>query len=69
MGFISHHEIEWRLVGDGMGVMIVCELGMEDRFRPRCGIIATEDSEISLNFLVYPFSFIISLWMVGSGEE
>ena len=31
-GFISHHEVKWRLVGDRMGAVIVCKFGMEDRF-------------------------------------
>ena len=34
MGFISHHEVERRLVGDGMGAMIVGELSVGDRFGP-----------------------------------
>ena len=68
MGFISHHEIGQRLVGDGMRVVIVCEFSVGDRFRPRCGIIVAEDLEIGLDFLVYSFCFTISLRVVGSGE-
>ena len=32
MGFVSHHEVKQRLVGDGMGVVVVCEFSMGDRF-------------------------------------
>ena len=67
-GFISHHEIEWRLVGDGMGAVIVSEFCVGDRFGPRCGIIATEDTKIGLDFLVNSFSFAVRLGMIGGGE-
>ena len=30
MGFICHHEIEWRLVGNGMRAVIVGEFSVED---------------------------------------
>ena len=33
-GFISHHEIERRLVGDGTRAMIVGEFCMGDQFGP-----------------------------------
>ena len=33
-GFISHHEIERRLVRDGMGVVVVGEFCVGDRFGP-----------------------------------
>ena len=33
-GFISHHEIERRLIGDGMGAVVVGEFGVGDQFRP-----------------------------------
>ena len=32
MGFISHHEVKQRLIGDRVGVVIVCEFCMGDRF-------------------------------------
>ena len=32
--YISHHEIERRLVGDGVRAVIVSEFCMEDRFGP-----------------------------------
>ena len=68
MGFISHHEIEWRLIGDGVRVVIVCEFSMGDGFRPGCVIIATEDSEVGFDFLVYSFGFTVGLRVVGSGK-
>ena len=33
-GFISHHEIERRLVCDGMRTVVVGEFGVGDRFGP-----------------------------------
>ena len=33
-GFISHHEIERELTGDGVGAVIVGEFCMGDRFGP-----------------------------------
>ena len=62
MGFVPHHEVEQRLVGDEIRSVVMCEFGVRDRFGPRCRIIATEDSKISLHFLVYPFCFSVSLW-------
>ena len=60
--------MEWRLVGDGMGVVIVHKFYVGDRFRPRCGVTAAEDSEIGFNFLVYSFGFAVSLQVIGGGE-
>ena len=48
--------------------MIVCKFCVGDRFQPRCGVIATEDSEIGFYFLVYSFGFAISLRVIGGGE-
>ena len=33
-GFISHHEIERGLIGDGVRAVIVGEFGVGDRFGP-----------------------------------
>ena len=68
MGFIPHHEVEWRLVGDRIRAVIVCKFGMGDSFRPRCRIIAAEDLEIGFYLLVYSLSFAIGLRMIGSGK-
>ena len=32
MGFISHHEVKWGLIGDGMRAVIMRELSMGNRF-------------------------------------
>ena len=66
--FISHHEIEQRLVGDRMRVVIVSEFCMGDQFGPRCGIIATEDTKVGLDFLVDLFRFAVGLRVIGGGE-
>ena len=68
MGFISHHEVKWGLVGDGMRAVIMSEFGMGDVVCPRSGIVPTEDPKVHFDFLVYPFSFSIQLGMVGGGE-
>ena len=68
-GFISHHEIERRLVGDGMGAMIVSEFCVGDRFGPRCRIIAAEDTKIGLDFLVDLFRLSVGLQVIGGGER
>ena len=47
MGFVSHHKIEQRLISDRMRVVVMCEFGMGNRFRPGCGIIATVTRSIS----------------------
>ena len=67
-GFISHHEIEQRLVGNGMGVVIVSEFCVGDRFGPRCRIIAAEDMKVGFDFLVDSFRFAVGLQMIGGGE-
>ena len=59
MGFISHHEVKQRLVGDGMGAVIMGELGMGNVISPRSGVISTEDPEVRFDFLVYLLSFSI----------
>ena len=68
MGFISHHEIEQRLVGDGMGVVVMSEFCMGDRFGPRCGIIAAENTKIGLDFLIDLFRFSVRLRVIGGGK-
>ena len=59
MGFISHHEIEQRLVGNRLRVVIVSKFCMGDVVSPRSGVIAAEDLEVCFDFLVYPFSFSV----------
>ena len=68
-GFISHHEIERRLVGDRMGAVVVGEFSMGDRFGPRCGIIAAKDTKVGFDFLIDPFRFAVRLWVIGGGER
>ena len=68
MGFISHHEEEWRLVGYGMRAVIVGEFSKGDVLSPRSRVRAAEDPKIGFYFLVHTFSLPISLRVVGSGE-
>ena len=44
------------------------EFHVGDRFGPRCGIIATEDTKVGLNFLVDSFRFAVGLRVVCGGE-
>ena len=68
MGFISHHEEEWRLVGYRMRVVIVGEFSEGDVLSPRSRVRAAEDPKICLYFLVHAFGLPISLRVVDSGE-
>ena len=47
---------------------VVVEFGCDEKFCPFLGVVGTEDSEISLNFLVGSFSLPISLKVRGSGK-
>ena len=67
-GFISHHEIERRLIRDGMRAVIMSEFCVGDRFGPRCGIIAAEVAKVGFDFLVDSFSFAVRLGVISSGE-
>ena len=69
MGFISHHEIERGLIGDGMRAMVVSEFCVGDRFGPRCGVVAAKDTKIGLDFLIDSFRLTVGLWVVGGGER
>ena len=68
MGFISHHEEEWRLVGYRVRAVIVGEFSKGNVLSPGSWVRVTEDPKISFDFLVDAFSFPISLGVVGSGE-
>ena len=64
-GFKSQHEREG---GDFCGTMrngVVVEFGYGEKFCSFLGVVGTEDSEISLNFLVGSFGLPICLRVVG----
>ena len=44
------------------------EFGCGEKFCPFLEVVGTEDSEISLNFLVGLFGLPISLRVIGGGE-
>ena len=69
MGFISHHEIEQELVGDGVRVVIMSKFSMGDVIGPRSGVVSTEDLKVCFNFLVYLFCFSVRLQMISGGER
>ena len=53
MGFITHHEVEWGLIGYGVRVVIMSEFGMGDIICPGSGVVPAEDSKVCFDFLVY----------------
>ena len=68
MGFISHHEIEWRLVCDRVRVVVVGELCMGDSIGSGTWVGPTEDPKVHFYLLVNIFRLTIRLGVVGSGE-
>ena len=68
MGFVFHHEIEWKLISDGMRAVVMCEFGVGNRFQSGCGIIAAEHAKVGFYLLIYSFCFAVGLRMV-SGRE
>ena len=67
-GFISHHKVEQRLVGDRVRAVIMSKFSVGDVVSPRSRIVPTEDPKVSFDFLVYPFGFSIGLGVIGGGE-
>ena len=53
--FISHHEIEWGLVGDRVGAVIVSKSSVGDVISPRSRVLSIEDLKVHFDFLVYLF--------------
>ena len=68
MRFISHHEIEWRLVCDGVRAVIVGEFCMRDLVSPGTRVGSTEDLKVHVNLLVDTFSLAIRLGVIDSRE-
>ena len=66
--FVSHHEIEWRLVSYGMRMVIVSEFCEGNVLHPGGGIQSTENSEISFEFLIYSLGFPVGLRMISCGQ-
>ena len=61
MRFISHHEIEWGLVCDGVRAVIVGEFSMKDFVCPGTRVGPAEDPKVRFNLLVDTFCFTIRL--------
>ena len=68
MGFIIQHEREKGGFRGAMRNGVVKAFSCGEKFRPFLRIVGTEDSEISLNFLVGSLSLSIHLRVIGSGE-
>ena len=67
-GFIAHHEREGGGIGDGMSGRVVCEFRHREEFGPFKRLVLRKDPEERFKFLVDPFGFTVSLWVVGGGE-
>ena len=68
MGFVTQHEREGGGFCGAMRNGVVVEFGCGEKFCPFLRVVGTEDSEISLNFLVGSFSLPICLRLIGGGE-
>ena len=68
MRFISHHEIEWRLIHDGVRAVVVGELHMGDLISPGTGVGPAKDPKVHFNLLIDTFCFTVGLRVVGCGK-
>ena len=68
MGLVSQHEREGGSFCGTVRNGVVVKFGSGEKFCPFLRIVGSEDSEISLNFLVGSFSLPISLRVIGGGE-
>ena len=68
MGFIPQHEIEQRLVSDGVRVVVVGEFGVGDVISLASRFVSTEDLKVGFDLLVYLFRFSIRLRVISSGK-
>ena len=69
MRFISHHEVKWGLVGDGVGVVIVSKFCVRDFVGLGTQVISTEDPNVCFNLLIDMFYFSVGLGVIGSREQ
>ena len=69
MRFISHHEVERRLICDGVRVVVVGKFCVRDFISPGTRVRPTEDPKVCFNLLVDMFCFAIGLRMVYSGKR
>jgi len=67
--FIPHHEVEQGLFHDKVDLLIVAELYKRVERFPCFGVVGVEDLKIDFEFLVDPFCFSISLWMICCASE
>ena len=68
MRFISHHEIERRLVHDGVRAVVVGKLCMGDLINPGTRVGPAEDPKVRFDLLVDTFCFTVGLGVIGGGE-
>ena len=68
MRFISYHEIEQGLVGDGVRVVVVGEFCMGNLISPGTRVEPTEDLKVYFNLLVNAFCLAMGLRVICSGE-
>ena len=68
MRFISHHEVEWRLICDRMKVVVVGKFCVGDFVSPGTWVGPAEDLKVSFNLLVDMFCFTVGLGVIGCGQ-
>ena len=66
--FISHHKVEWRILLNGVGSLIVGEFSSGKEAFQIFRVVGTEHVEVDLHFLVYPLCFSIGLRVVSSAH-
>ena len=68
MRFISHHEIEWGLICDGVMAVIVGKFSVGDFICPRTGVGSAEDLEVHFDLLIDTLCFTVGLGVIDSGK-
>ena len=66
--FVPHHEVEWRVLLDGVGSLVVGKFCGREKVFPVFGVVGAEDVEVNLYFLVYPFCFSIGLRVISGAH-
>jgi len=67
--FVPHHEVEQGLFRSGVDLLVMTELHEGVELSPRFRVVGAEDSEIDLQFLIYPFCLSIGLGVVRRASK
>ena len=63
-GFVPYYEVKRGLFHNRVEFLVMTEFHEGIQMSPRFWIVRTEDPGIDFKFLIYPFCFSISLWVV-----